>query len=58
MFLKHVITHCRVLFDQTENNVEEPVQQQHFTLTFIYVENVVRLKLKICCLIVIAKNLI
>ena len=51
MFLKHVITHCRVLFDQTENNVEEPVQQQHFTLTFIYVENVVRLKLKFVVLL-------
>ena len=42
MFSKPVIIHC-VLFDQTGNNVDEPVQRQHFTLIFIYIENIVRL---------------
>ena len=34
-----------MLFDETGNNEDEPVQQQHFTLTFIYIENFVRLVL-------------
>ena len=42
MFLKHVIIHCCVLFDQTGNTVDEPVQWQHFTLTFLYMKNIVR----------------
>ena len=57
MFLKPVITHCCVLFDYTGNTVDEPVQRQHFTLTFIYIENIVRLVF-FCCLIVTAENLI
>ena len=49
-FLKPVITHC-VLFDYTGNIVDEPVQQQHyFTLTFTYIENVIRLVLFIAIL--------
>ena len=44
MFLKPVIHFC-VLFDQTGNTVDEPVQRQHFTLIFIYIENIVRLVL-------------
>ena len=45
MFLKHVIIHCCDLPDQTGNTIDEPVQRQHFTLTFIYIENVTRLVL-------------
>ena len=43
MFLKHVMIYCCVLFDYTENIVDNPVQLQLFTLTFTYIENVVRL---------------
>ena len=50
MFLKHVIIHCCVLFDLTQNTVDEPVQGQHFSLTLIYIENVVRLALFIVSL--------
>ena len=31
-----------MLLDSKENIVNERVQQQHFTLAFIYMENVVR----------------
>ena len=48
MFLKHII-YC-VLFDLTENAVDEPVQWQHFASTFTYIENVVRLVLFIVLL--------
>ena len=47
MFLKYVIIHC----------CDEPMQRQHFTLTFIYIENAVKTSF-ICCLIVTAGNLI
>ena len=46
MFLKH----CCVLFDKTENTVDEPIQCQHITLTFTYTEDVVRLVLFIALL--------
>ena len=45
MLLKHVIIYCCVLFDETENSVDEPAQQQQFTLTFTCIKNVVRLVL-------------
>ena len=50
MFLKPVIIHCCVMFDQTKNTVDEPVQRQHLTLTFTYTENVIRLVLFIVLL--------
>ena len=40
-----------MLFDQTENTVDEPVQWQHITLTFTYTEDVVRLVLFIALLL-------
>ena len=48
--IKPVIIDCCVLFDWTENTVNEPAQEQHFTLTFIYIENVVRLVLFVALL--------
>ena len=43
MFLKPVIINCSVLFDSARNTVDEPVQWQHFRLTFIDIESVIRL---------------
>ena len=45
MFLKHVTIHCCALFDQARNTVDEFMQRQHFTLTFICIDNVVILVL-------------
>ena len=40
-----------MLFDYTGNIADEPVQQQHyFTLTFTYIENVIRLVLFVAIL--------
>ena len=44
MFLKHVY------YLTTGNTVDEPVQWQHLTLIFIYIENVVRLVLLVVSL--------
>ena len=41
----YIIMYCCVLFDYIGNTVDEPEQQQYFTLTFIYILNVRRLVL-------------
>ena len=43
LLIIYVIINCRVLFDETGNTVDDPVQQQHLKLKFIYIENVIRL---------------
>ena len=45
LFMIYVIRNCCVLFDLTGNTIDDHVQQQHLTLPFIYIENVIRLVL-------------